>query len=382
MPTGWRVWLRGTDAQLVGLTLLTKVLLLSWGLVVVAASQGQAVDIGQAFAIWNRWDAPHYLDLAIWGYMAVDPCVSPTYGITCDMDLMIVFYPLFPALIGGARLFVPDLVAPLLISTVASVVAVLLLYRVVARELGEAAGRRAAVFLLVFPTAYFLHIGYTESLFLALSLAALLAARSGRWAVAGGAGGLAAFTRVNGLALIPSLIAEAWTEWRSGRQLRPGWAWIGLVAAGFGAYLLVNQVVYGDPFAFVTILREHWSKALAWPWEGVADVVSRLGAEDLEGVLILGVAELAAIVLGVVGTVVAMLRFRPSWAVWMAVNVVLFVSTSFALSVPRYVLVLFPLYAWFAILAERRWLGVAIGVVSVGLLLWFSARFATGAWAF
>ena len=24
--------------------------------------------------------APHYLDLAIWGYMAVDPGVSPTFG--------------------------------------------------------------------------------------------------------------------------------------------------------------------------------------------------------------------------------------------------------------------------------------------------------------
>jgi Dolichyl-phosphate-mannose-protein mannosyltransferase len=377
-----RVWLRGTDVQLIGLTLLTKVLLFGWGLLVVAASQGRAVDIGQSFALWTRWDAPHYLDLAIWGYMAVDPGVSPTFGNQGDMDLMIVFYPLLPALIAAARVVVPDLAAPILISTITSVAAVLLLYRVVARELGEQVGRRAAVFLLIFPTAYFLHIGYTESLFLALVLGTFLAARSNRWMTASVAGGLAALTRVNGLVLVPALAGEAWTEWRQSRHLRPAWGWIGLVLAGFGGYLLLNQVVYGNPFAFVEIQREHWFKTLAWPWEGIAGVVSRLSGRSLEDVLVLGVAELAAIVLGLAGTVVAVRRFRPSWAWWMGVNWLLFVSTSFVLSVPRYVLVLFPLYAWFAILAERRWLGLAIGVASVGLLLWFSARFATGAWAF
>ena len=155
-----------------------------------------------------------------------------------------------------------------------------------------------------------------------------------------------------------------------------------MVLVGFGGYLLLNQVVYGNPFAFIEIQRDHWFKTLAWPWEGIAGVVSRLTGGSLEDVLVLGVAELAAIVLGLAGTLVAMRRFRPSWAWWMGVNWLLFVSTSFVLSVPRYVLVLFPLYAWFAILAERRWAGLAIGAASVGLLLWFSARFATGAWAF
>jgi hypothetical protein len=238
------------------------------------------------------------------------------------------------------------------------------------------------VFLLIFPTAYFLHIGYTESLFLALTCAAFLAARRGHWGRAGLAGGLAALTRVNGLVLIPSLAADAWTEWRAGHRWQVGWGWIGLVAVGFGGYLLLNQVVYGDPLAFLEIQRNHWSKTLAWPWEGIAGVVSRLGGGSPEDVAILGIAELAAIGLGLAGTMVAILRFRSSWAVWMGGNWLLFVSTAFVLSVPRYVLVLFPLYAWFAILAERRWLGVAMGAVSIALLLWFSARFAIGVWAF
>ncbi len=377
-----RAWLRGTEAQLVGLTLLTKVLLFAWGLVVVAVVQDQPIDIGQTFAIWNRWDAPHYLDLARWGYMAVDPGVTPTFGQTGDMDLMIVFYPLFPAAIASLLWILPDLVAPIVVSTVASMAAVVLLYRVVARDLGPATGRRAAIFLLIFPTAYFLHIGYTESLFLALVLGSFLAARSGRWWLAGLLGGFSALTRVNGLVLIPSLLADAWSAWRVTRRVEPAWGWIGLVALGFGGYLLLNLAVYGNPFAFVQIQSEHWFKSLAWPWIGIGGVVGRLGGGSLEDVAILGVAELAAIGLGLAGTVVALLRFRAAWTVWMAGNWLLFVGTSYVLSVPRYDLAMFPLFAWFALMAERRWVGVGLGAVSVILLLWFSARFVTGAWAF
>lgn len=378
-----RGWLRGPEAQLVGLSLLVKVILFAWGLLAVSLDSGDVAGIGQVFTIWNRWDAPHYLDLATWGYMAYDPGVTPTFGETGDMDLMIVFYPLFPAAIAVARLlFLPDVVAPIVVNTIALSFAVVLLYRVVGRELGERIGWRAAVFLLVFPTGYFLHIGYTEALFLAVSLGAFLAARDGRWGSAGLAGGLAALTRVNGLVLIPSLVADAWSEWRADRHWRPGWAWIGLVALGFGGYLVLNQVVYGDPLAWATIQREHWSKSLAWPWEGVAEVIRRLPNGELADQLVMGWAELGAILLGLAATVVAVVRFRPSWAVWMAGNWILFVSTAFVLSVPRYTLVMFPLFAWFGLLAERRWLGIAIGVASVGLLAWFSARFALGNWAF
>ena len=310
------MWLRGTDAQLIGLTLLTRILLFAWGLAVVALTQGRAVDIGQTFALWTRWDAPHYLDLAIWGDMAVDPGVSPTFGNQGDMDLMIVFYPLLPALIGVARAVVPDMAAPILISTITSIAAVLLLYRVVARELGEELGRRAAIFLLIFPTAYFLHIGYTESLFLALVLGAFLAARSSRWAAAGVAGGFAALTRVNGLVLIPALAAEAWAEWRQSRSARLAWGWIGLVVVGFGGYLAAEPGRVREPVR----IRRDPAGALVQDarlavGEQYARVVARLASDSLEDTAVLGVAELGAIGLGLAGTVVAVRRLPPQLGV-------------------------------------------------------------------
>jgi hypothetical protein len=379
---GLRGWLRTTDAQLVGLTLLVKALVFAWGLVIVALVNDRPVDIGQTFEIWNRWDAPHYLDVALFGYTDYDPGNLPMYSKLGDLDLFIVFYPLFPWATAVGLFFLPALVAPIAVSAVASVAAVLLLYRLVAREFGEAVGKRAAVFMLIFPTAYFLHIGYTESLFLALVLGSFLAARGDRWWLAGLLGGLAALTRVNGLILIPALAAEAWLQWTEQRRWRLAWGWIGLVAVGFGGYLLVNYAVYGNPFEFLRIQSEHWFKALAWPWEGIGGVVGWLENDDPMNSLMYGVTELVGIGLGLVGTVVAALRFRPGWFAWMTGNWLLFVSTAFVLSVPRYALTMFPLFAWFAQLAERRWLGIVLGGVSLALLLWLSARFATGAWAY
>jgi len=257
-----------------------------------------------------------------------------------------------------------------------------LLRRVVAADLGETIGRRSVVFLLLFPTAYFLHIGYTEALFMAMALGSFWFARTDRWWLAGLLAGLAALTRVNGLVLLPVLLVEAGLQWWPQRRWRWSWLGIGLVPIGFGVYLAVNLVVYGDPFAFVEVQRTHWFKDLSPPWEGLAGIGRWVSDENPDTALMLGWMELAFVALGLVATLVSAVRFRPSWTTWMAGNWLLFVSTGFVLSVPRYSLVLFPMLAWCAVLAERRWIGIALAAVSSALLGWFAWRFASGAWAF
>ncbi len=96
----------------------------------------------------------------------------------------------------------------------------------------------------------------------------------------------------------------------------------------------------------------------------------------------LGWMELLFIAIGLVATVHAALRFRLSWFAWMAGNWLLFVSTSFVVSVPRYALTLFPLYVSLALLSRRRLALVLISAVSIGGLIVFAGRFANGVWAF
>jgi len=387
-----RALLERDEAQLGGLTLIVKLAILNFGVFAVTVIAGQQLGPGLRgiLQIWNYWDAPHYLDLAVLGYGAVDPGVQMIDGYQRaypgNLPLYIVFFPLFPWLVGAVNALLHEpLVSAFIVSTVASLFVAPLLYRLVRADEGRRVALLSAWFLLVFPTAYFLHIGYTESLFLALVLGSFLAVRNDRWWLAGILGGLAALTRVNGLVLIPALAAEAWLAWDADpeHRLKLGWLAIGLVAVGFAGYLALNWAVYGDAFAFLQIQREHWFKELAPPWQGIGGVIGFVtDTHDLIDTIKYGWFELAAIVLGLVGTVVAALRFRPSWFVWMAGNWLLFTSTSFVLSVPRYSLTLFPLFAWFALLGRRPAVAVGLSIFSIGLLGYFVSEFAVGRWAF
>ena len=378
-----------TDTLLVGLTLLLKAAVLIGGAAVYAWFQTPAHG---PLEVWNRWDGPHYLDLVVFGYRAVDDgtLVGPNGYRSVypgDLPLYIVFYPLFPWLVTAVNWVVGNpLVSAFVVSGVASLFVAPLLYRLVRHDEPPDVAQRAAWFLLVFPTAYFLHIGYTEALFMALALGSFLAARTDRWWLAGLLGGLAALTRVNGLVLIPALAAEALTQWfeqpPGERRIRARWLGIGLVAAGFGGYLLLNQAVYGNPLEFASVQSSHWYKSLAPPWEAFSVAWRFLTQGTGEDPFLYGYLELLFAGIGLAVTIYAAYRFRPSWFAWMAGNWILFVSTSFLLSTPRYTLTLFPLFVAMAHLARNRWVLVAVSLVCLVGFVYFAARFATGGWAF
>jgi hypothetical protein len=382
--SGWS--LRRTDVVLVTATLAVKLAVLAIGFVGMWLQNGSPPPFA---APWDRWDAPHYTDIAVFGYMADDVGIlhEPGYQqlYPGDLDLYIVFFPLFPWLVGLVNLVVGvPAISAIVVSTIASLFVAPLLYRLVAADLGHRIGLLSAGFLLIFPTAYFLHIGYTESLFLALSFGSLWLARSGRWWGAGVVGLLAALTRINGLLLVPALAIEAWLQWRRGEPTRP--AWVGalvLVAAGFGIYLALNWSVYGDPLAFMEIQRLHWFKELKWPWEGIASVTGWFGDPNGDAALVYGWAEMAAIVVGGVATLATIVLWRPTWSAWMAGNWLLIVSTGFVLSAPRYALVLFGIVVGAAAIADRwRTAGVLLAVASAATMALLTWRFAIGLWTF
>ena len=123
------------------------------------------------------------------------------------------------------------------------------------------------------------------------------------------------------------------------------------------------------------IQRAEWGKSLSPPWVGIGDLMR----SELPRAWI---PELAFVVLGVVGTIVSAFRFRPSWTVWMGGNLLVFTSTSVILSVPRYSIVLFPLFVWFALMARSRPIAIGIGGLSAAGLVFLAGRFALGTWAF
>ncbi|MGB9179535.1 MAG: mannosyltransferase family protein, partial [Pyrinomonadaceae bacterium] len=311
--------------------------------------------------LWNRWDALHYQKLAQFGYSA-----------TGEMRPSMVFYPLLPWLMRLLTTLTGDyLVSALLISGVASVAAAVLLRRLVRLDYPSINAQRAVWFLLIFPTAYFLHIGYTESLFLTLALGCILAARKELWWLAGLLGALSCMTRATGLVLVPTLCVEAAHQFWITRRWRLQWLWLLIVPLGFGVYLMVNLHAAGDAFAFLPIRKEFFYISLSWPWVGVSEAIGALGRTPAQAEMV-GAQELFFITLGFICTIASWIKLRPLYATWMTCNWLLFTSVTFVASVPRYTLTLFPIFILFAMLAASRFWNAVITVWSLLFLALFS----------
>jgi hypothetical protein len=321
--------------------------------------------------IWNRWDSLNYQSLAQFGYSAAG-----------EHKPLLVFYPLYPWTVRlFAIVFRDYLVSAFVVSTLASLVVAIVLLRLVELDYSKELAQRAVWFLFIFPTSYFLHIGYTESLFLMLALSSVLAARKQRWLLAGLLGALTCMTRANGIVLLPMLAVEAAHQYRLTRRFDWQSLWIVAVACGFGGYLLLNQHVAGDPFAFTSLMRQFFSKSLSSPITGIDNAIGSLFRGPAESVMI-GTQEVTFIVLGLVCTIVSWLKLRPAYSVWMTGNWLMFVSVSFVLSVPRYTLTMFPIYILLAMLARPRvWLAM-ISFWSLLYFAFFTSVFTSGRWAF
>src|SRR4051812_4719614 len=172
-----------------------------------------------------RWDSVWYLAIANDGYPAGDPRRA-------------AFFPLYPLLVRAAKALAGSpIVAGVAVSLVCFAVALVLLHRLTALELGPAAADEAVWALALFPAAVFFSAVYSEALYVMLSVGAIYAARTGRWAWAGTLGALGAATRSAGVLLVVPL-AIMWLARADGsarRRVRDA-AWIALVPAGLAAF--------------------------------------------------------------------------------------------------------------------------------------------------
>lgn len=349
---------------------VAKLLIFSYALAATFFIGGTAVGSPRdALEIWRHWDVNYYLAIAERGYV----------GGTDERILS--FFPLFPVAIAAAAFVVRDyLIGGFVTATLASITAVVALHRLARRDETTEVSVAAVVFLLVFPTSFVLHIPYSEGTFLSLTIFAFLLARAGRWLPASAFAALAAFTRVNGALLLLALAVEAYAVFRVDHKMRAAWAWLGLVPVGTLGYFAVNQLVSGDPFRFVTLLRVYWERSLDWPWTGV--IRAWAGASEPSPAQLIWLGELLFIGVCIAASIGAALLLRPSYAAWTAANTLLFMSTGTPLSVPRYALLLFPMFILLGRLARSGPLALAVFVPSIALLCFLVGRFTVGQWAY
>lgn len=323
--------------------------------------------------MWTRWDGGWYLLVAERGYWYVPGEQSP-----------IVFWPLLPALMhAGAWLLgavepVRLAIAGVAVSNVALVLALVYLVALVRLDHDDGVAARTALYLLVFPTSFFLSAVYAESLFLLAAVGSLYHARRGEWWRAGLIAAVGALARPFGAVLALPLAVEYLHQ--RGFRLRA--VRFDALAIGLPPLALLGWLGYlthftGDPLAVTEAQRVGWERELAPIWTGLARTLEDIAREGqvLAAILIVAVA---LSLLFVALTLASLRGARPSHAAYALAVLLIVTSTSHLASVPRFGIVLFPVFVTLALWGRREWLdrayvpfAMALGAFLMGLFaLW------------
>ncbi len=337
----------------------------------------------------RNWDGYWYSLLATYGYGIYQSSAA--------------FWPLYPLLlwIGSNLTGWNTAVVGVVLSNVAFLFSLILLYRLVKIDFSDAVARRTIWLTAFFPTAFYFSAMYTESLFLLTTVAAIYYGRTGKWGRAAIALALAGLTRNTGvLAIIPLAFflyrQYGWNPkdwWSSGIK-------VGIAALSPLLFMLQLDNIWGDPLLMLSA-QKGWARYKAMPWSTLQAEFHKLDLTWLNWIVNsptwstitnpnvrLAFAESQSydlfIFLAFVPLVIYML-----WKIRGAYS--LYALTVFALplftpsrvhplmSIPRFVIVLFPLFIALALLTKKRVIfGVTMAffiIQLVALIIQFSTWF-------
>ncbi|WP_229680387.1 hypothetical protein [Saccharopolyspora thermophila] len=353
---------------------LVGLLVLAW---LSAANDEALIDNLRA------WDGQWYLEIAQHGYGGVDPSMVDGYGHRYP-ETPLAFFPGYPLLIMSLA-WIPGVSATGAAVTVSLACGVAAAYGLarLGRRVGgsEGVGLLLVVLFAAAPMSVVLSMAYTEALFCALSIWALIGVVERQWAWAGlccAAAGLvrptaAALIGVVGLAALVA-IARRRDTWRP---------WLALVLAPVGMVTYIGWVAVqtGSPTGYFELQQRGWSSAFDGGVATAKFVVESLTEEKsvLETFTVWIV--LAALVL-----MVLCLRQRMPWPLVLFAAAVLTLdlgSDGLMYSKVRLMLPAFPLLIPVAIgLARRRaTTAAATAVLLVFFGSWFGAYSLT-AWQY
>ena len=284
--------------------------------------------------MWTRWDAVHFTDIATFGYFA--PQVHPEAA---------AFFPLFPLtidLLGELGMHVR--VAAMLITFLSSIVAGSYLYRLTEADVGEGAGRRALLYLFLFPTAVFLVAPYTEALFLAGAIPAFYYARQGRWTLVALPAAVAMGTRLAGIFLLLGLLLEFL------RQRDFTWDRIAKASLAFSVgtlplllYGLFLSRSTGNFLEFKDAQYRGWGRMVVGPKEAFLATWNTWNQDHPANWLFAWRVEILAALVGLFFVGWALRRREWGYGMYMFATLATLMTSTWYFSIPRMLLSLFPI---------------------------------------
>lgn len=276
-------------------------------------------------------------------------------------------------------------VAGLAIALLCSLIATVLLYRITELKFGSRAAVCATVMLMAWPAATFLSSVYSESLYIALALAAWWFGLRRQWLLAGLLCALASLTRVNGVLLMFALFVMFGVSVRQQHERFRLWkvgaiALGGTGALGYLGYLWTNT---GNLFAWQHAQDVGWARRPVTPWAAFSNTIDAIQGVDSPPRRFQWVADIAIVAFGLAASAYfAVKRYLPEFTLTVLTFGILVTSTNY-LSILRSTLTVFPIFiVGGALLArQREWLTSALLTLSAMWMVGTTVLFTLSIWA-
>lgn len=290
-------------------------------------------------SVWLNYDGNHYTAIAQYGYQVAQYAFFP-------------FYPVILRLISLPILLFTDnqrlalAAAGLAINYLALSGAIYFMLQIAKLKFNIAAGRRAAMLLLFFPSAIYLAAIYNESLFLLLSVAAFFFAFTKNWWLASLMAGLASLTRLVGVWVILAISLE-WLiayrgQWRAHwRQALP----LLLMPLLASLYPLYQWWQVGNPLQFIDS-QKAWDRSINSSVINTVmqQMVKGLDFRHFSAATIAPAYDALAVVIGLLAALI--LAYKKYWV--FGLYTLLLVLTPLAsgqtVGAIRYIVVIFPMF--------------------------------------
>ena len=337
---------------------------------------------------YNRWDSWYYISISMHGYTDFkESAFWPFYPIVMRIVHMVTGYSYLDVGVS--------------ISLVCFAVALFFLGQLVYASFDMRTAGIAMVLYAFFPTSYYFDATYTEALFMALLIGSVYFAHRGHLLTAGAMSALATLTRNTGILVCIILAAEiirlrqpGWKFWTLEWWKKAGsstWS-LAFAPATLVGYCVWLKYRFGSFLAFVQA-EKIWNRTHMQPW----DTIAKAFEFDLSPNAHMSTPgyhrfEIASLLFALGTLALGLLVVRRSlhkWAWWVYTAAVVWVflaapalgrNPDYLMSVPRFVLMLFPCFIFLARFTQSSFRTSVVIAVFACVLFLENAMFYSGLW--
>ncbi|MEO8286920.1 MAG: glycosyltransferase family 39 protein [Chloroflexota bacterium] len=328
---------------------------------------------GYTIGLWNIYDVRYYTDISERGYSS-------------DRSWETAHFPGFPLMIKAVTPLTlgNSLLASFIIANVCAVLFFWFLYRLVQLDYSADIARRAVLLSAIFPSSFFLFLGYSEAPLLATMVAAIYYARQEKWWLVGVLAGGAALIKQPGVLILLPLAFIFWQQYRANRERwilsrKLSCLWLLLAPVAALSFSLYRYLYIATPMSDAMDMGD--GQRLAIPGLPLMKAVQAIGPENpLLPYNLMDIAFTLLMIALVVG-VVLKLRSTPYSLFAIAMGIVNLSIYMYVyvfrpeVNAPRRLLIIFPIFILLALVTESRRTYRMLAYVSGGLFLAMSGLF-------